>query len=179
MSKHDKDADRIADRIGNGHGYDDHIHEFSEARFGDPLPVASREQYRDHVADTLKDPETKGFQTADGRDQFYNARTNTFVGSDPSAEDHGTTFRPKKGEAHYERLKEKDADFRSRNGLPAQPSAESGGYGALQDEKQTRSEDAATSASSQMDAHWPPPPPPPPPAEGETPSEERPRGRSR
>lgn len=182
MSKHDKDADQIADRIANGHGYDKHIDRFSQAdEHGPALPVTNREQYRDHIAGTLKDGNTKGFQAADGRDQLYNAETNTFVGSNPKAKDHGTAFKPNDGPDYYETLKKDDADYRARNGLPEQPSVESGGYAALQDRKAAASagEGSTSSASSQMDAHWPPPPPPPPPSEGETQAAERSRGRSR
>jgi hypothetical protein len=86
---------QVADKIANGHGYDDHIWEFG---------LRSREEYRDAIERVLGDPMAQVIPLKNRRTAFYDGATNTIVLVDPNRSDNGRAFRPRRGPSYLETL---------------------------------------------------------------------------
>ncbi|MCB1581363.1 MAG: hypothetical protein KDJ32_10840, partial [Alphaproteobacteria bacterium] len=74
-----------------------HFSSFNKEKNGLVLGIETHEDLKNHIIDTLNDPETRGFAaSADGSKMiFYNEKTNTFISLDPESASGGTAFRPR------------------------------------------------------------------------------------
>jgi hypothetical protein len=79
----------VAAKIGNGHAYSEHIHEFSN------LGVTTKEQLVNHVSNILTNKNTKVRALTNGRSAFLDDKTMTVIILDPKSPDSGTIFIPK------------------------------------------------------------------------------------
>ena len=59
-------ANDIIASVANGHGYDGHVKEFSDPKFGAVIPVSSQTDLAGVIQDVMNDPATKAVSNADG-----------------------------------------------------------------------------------------------------------------
>ena len=85
----------IADHAnGENKNQKDHIQEFNDPQRKAPLGIRSREEFEQHIKETLLNQETVGFSQHNGQEFYYNRDTNTVVLLDGKGS--GTAFRPDK-----------------------------------------------------------------------------------
>ncbi len=81
------------------------------------LGVIDEKDYRNYIAATLKDKETKGFKAQNDRQIFYNHKKNIIIIIDPKNKDNGTCYRPegkgKEKEKVFAALKKDEAKRRN------------------------------------------------------------------
>jgi hypothetical protein len=90
--------EELAEAIAKGHSQK-HLSR-SKQKWAD-LGVTTEQQFKDHIAATLTDEQTLGYQGDKGRQVFYNRRTNTFVAADPGRSDKGSCYRPDSKEEYF------------------------------------------------------------------------------
>lgn len=98
--------EQIAERVANGHAFEMHVqrtHEFENANFGTPLPIATREEFKAHVQYVLESTETQCCQVFTDlsperpTDIYYHPATNTIVVVPENPRHEPTSFRPSEG----------------------------------------------------------------------------------
>lgn len=94
-------ADKVADCIASSSHYDKHVveqQEFQDGKFGIPIDVTTREDYKNHIKETLTNEKTECFQVTDGFEKgtshFYNSDTNTYIAIPGDANFEPTAYRP-------------------------------------------------------------------------------------
>lgn len=90
---------KIAKKIAGGHAYEKHVIE--EKQFPD---VKSEGDFAELIGKVLANP-THHRKLENGREAYFDNKSNTIVIYNPRARDKGTCFRPRAGLKYYENLK--------------------------------------------------------------------------
>lgn len=132
----DYSPESIAGKIVD-HSYDAKVVQhkrFGEGNYGINLGLESKEDFKNHIVNTLYDKDTEFFQSTSSRDIYYNQKTNTVVvvnfQKDENGEIYGgTCYRDKCFREEYERLIRKENRDRNKIGINA-VEEKIGGYSA-------------------------------------------------